>query len=131
MKKKTRILLLCIAALTALFLFGCAASDASKALCGSWETKSAVSVLGEHESSGTEVDAVLTVTFSEDGKGTWAVLPADGHPAASTGFSYTAVQNKLVLTFENGRTEEYGFSVKKDVLSLQGGSFAGDFTRAD
>lgn len=100
-------------------------------LCGTWKTQLLMNVNEVTNNSDSDTTCTVFINFDEEQEGVWSMSFSDNHPISSRRFSYSTDENKLVMVFEDSKTEEYIFSINAGALSLEGKFFSGDFVRVD
>lgn len=96
-------------------------------LCGTWKTQFVMNTNEVFDNSESDITCTLFIDFYEGQEGLWVMSFSNNYPISSRSFSYSTEGNKLVLFFEDGKIEDYVFSINAGVLSLDGKLFAGDF----
>ena len=112
-----KIALLLIAAMLFGLLAGCSAQSK---LIGTWETQTEVSILGVSIDIPFIDNCTVSFSFEKDGTGSRTSEFGSSLPSISQAYTYSVEDGTLTLTYESGNTEEYTFTVEKDVLILDG-----------
>ena len=111
-----------LAALTAVLvlLAGCGGkSSGEKALIGTWEGQTEMSVLGEGVENPETVTGTVSFTFDEEKNGILELDVGGNYAAISQNFTYTVEKDKLTLQLPD-QTMEYTFVLDGDALGLHG-----------
>ena len=106
---------------TLLLVFACSACGNQDTLTGTWEGPMELSVLGVGVEEPGTVQETIRFTFSEDSTGSMEI-PSELILAETPyqSFQYTAEDDQLTLTMDNGQTMTFTYTLDGDTLTLEG-----------